>query len=280
MSRHDQDAGREERSGRGRPAVSPVSPRRDGGRTRTMRALIAVLAGALLAARALFSGPVEPAPAAAPPPSRTCEGPTYDGRGQGPQARREADLAREKCEQQGALRAPAEREVEACAGDEDRRNAPPPAGRSAVAVYFSCKADIASKRHPVYRFTREVSTEADLAERLEEALLAYLEGPSEEQRKRGYLTALPTPLTGALEGVSIEDGVANVSFSKTLAESLAGSGGSTRSLVLLDELRATVFQFERIRRLQLQLGGDCRAFFRTLEMSCEAIERTHAQTGR
>lgn len=161
-----------------------------------------------------------------------------------------------------------------CASDDSLRNAPPPVGDSTVVgVYFSCEADVGLPDQPLYLFVRELpSPSEELLPRLHGALTSYLMGPDQEEKDRGYLTALPTPIPEALESVSVEGDHATVNFSPVL-ESVNSLSAGTPSQVFLTELRRNVFQFAEIEHLTLLVAGDCERFWRMLEGLCQTLDR-------
>ena len=189
------------------------------------------------------------------------------------EARRHADLAREECERPLMGAAPSPRDSSPCAEDAERRNAPGPRGGRSAAVYFSCMADVGTKQQPVYRFIRPVEPSTDLARGLKSALLVYLNGPTNEEKQLGYMTAIPTPFPGALQRVLVDGPLATVSFTPALEERVGALPSAAAEAFLL-ELRATVFQFQEIERLALDVAGDCQRFGRLLETSCLILERS------
>lgn len=188
------------------------------------------------------------------------------------EARRHADLAREECERPLMGTAPSPRAASPCAEDAERRNAPGPRGDRSAAVYFSCMADVGTKQQPVYRFIRPVEPSPDLARSVEVALLAYLNGPTNEEKQLGYMTAIPTPFPGALQRVLVDGPLATASFTPALEQRIGALPSAAAEAFLL-ELRATVFQFQEIERLALDVAGDCQRFGRLLESSCVSLER-------
>lgn len=188
------------------------------------------------------------------------------------EARRQADLARAKCEGIPAREHPKGANPPECAGDRQRKDAPPPADPAKVAVYFSCIHDIGTVGEPVYMHERTIGGgNRDVADKLSTAISEYLEGPAAQEADRGYISALGASFEGALESVSIEGQMATVSFSPQLEA--APPFASTAAQVLQAELGAITFQFDEINELILQTSGDCDRFWRMLESDCNVLKR-------
>jgi Sporulation and spore germination len=158
-----------------------------------------------------------------------------------------------------------------CAEEQERKDAPPPQNLSLVAVYFSCEANIGTRNLPVYMLAREMRGEPTIENRMRTALTEYLEGPTQKETDRGYVTPLGASIPEALESVMVEGSEATVSFSPTIEEyaTLATTAGQ----VLIGEISAVVFQFPQIERLNLQVSGDCERFWRLLESVCSQLSR-------
>lgn len=194
------------------------------------------------------------------------------------EARRQADSARVDCEERQLPQNEAASGVDAaCLKDGGRRNASASAEPSRVGIYFSCRGDVLESGHPLYLFEEEVDPGADTTTRLQAAISAYLEGPSMNQREQGYMTALPPiSLVDSLDRVTIKGPTAVVSLNERFVDLVASNGPvgtSSGSLAFLDELGTTALQFDEIRRVEVQVSGDCEAFWRLLEMSCQVLDR-------
>lgn len=194
------------------------------------------------------------------------------------ESRRLADAARAECEGSSDRVPTIETGPDvACAGDSDRRNAPPVSGDiKHVSVYFSCEADFATLgtlEQPLYMFTREIpaSMTDTLDHRLQAALRAYLSGPRPDEVDRGYFGAGDASLADDLAEVSVSEGTATVDFDVTIEGHLGNLGTSTASQIFLLEIQAAVFQFPQVKSLVLRVGGDCDRFWQMLEMSCQTV---------
>ncbi len=202
------------------------------------------------------------------------------------EARRLADAARAECEGLGTtVPSIAPGPVSACSGDDQRRNAPAIVDDPRyVSVYFSCEGDFAflgTSAQPLYMFVREIpSSMTDTSdERLEAALSAYLAGPRPNEVDRGYFSAGAAPLADLLTTAEITRGTARIDFSSKVVDHLGNIGTATASQVFLLEMQATAFQFPEVKEVVIQVDGDCDAFWRLLEMSCQSIQRPKQSGG-
>lgn len=148
-----------------------------------------------------------------------------------------------------------------------------------VGVYFSCGADSATlgtPEQPVYLAMREIPAELTdtVDERLEGAVRAYISGPTPQEQDRGYFSAAPASLASAIQEVRIDGSAAVIDFAPKVAGQLGNLGTSTATEVFVIELGATVFQFDGIDQLTLQIQGDCEQFWRLMERTCTVIKRT------
>jgi hypothetical protein len=196
------------------------------------------------------------------------------------EARRLADQARVECESaKGGVTGAEEFADAPCGKDEDARNAAPPTGDpKMVGVYLSCKADFAlvgTPQQPVYLAMREIpaSLTGSATARLEGAVRAYIAGATPEEQSRGYFSAAPTSLAAAIREVRISGNAATLDFSADVSGRMGNLGTSTATDVFVVELAATVFQFEGVDQLTLQVEGDCEGFWRLVERTCTVIKR-------
>lgn len=113
--------------------------------------------------------------------------------------------------------------------------------------------------------------QSELDERLSFALAEYLKGPTNEESQRGYEGVTGTPVTGVLDSVSIDENSAEVSFKSSFESKV--SSASTAALLLLSQVGATVFQFQDLNELELQISGDCDRFWRLREGTCTTVTR-------
>lgn len=148
-----------------------------------------------------------------------------------------------------------------------------------VGVYFSCGSDSATlgtPEQPVYLAMREIPAELTdtVGERLEGAVRAYISGPTPQEQDRGYFSAAPASLASAIQEVRIDGSAGVIDFSPKVAGQLGNLATSTATDVFVIELGATVFQFDGIDQLTLQVQGDCEQFWRLMERTCIVIKRT------
>ncbi len=189
------------------------------------------------------------------------------------EARRQADLARLRCERRstpGKTPATTGRAAPACASARPADPAVAPAAEATVSVFFTCAATVAKVPTPVYAVDRAVP--ADMTERDRVAFVVgeYLRGPSPEEAEDGYRGNLTGIIAAALDDVSLQDGVVTVNFLPSADEAL-GSLTSTESMALQSALSAGVFQFPSVQELRVTLAGNCDEFWRHLEMTCQTL---------
>lgn len=199
------------------------------------------------------------------------------------EARRQADLALDACQRETSGADPYEpspAERADCINDVDRKDELMPARAGEVDVYFSCMADVHTKERPVYRASRPVADSASTSERLRAAIVAYLQGPSDKESRRGYFTAVPTPITDGLRNATVSPtGVAVLDFSAAFEKRAAEVTTSSIALALLEELNALTSQFEEIESAEFRIEGDCERFWRLYELDpqCGATPAGGAQ---
>ena len=191
------------------------------------------------------------------------------------EARRAADLARLECENKKAGppgEEPTTPLLFPCASDDDQRNARPPPHPEVVGVYFACRSEPPGAEYPVYLQLRDApSSRSELEDRVSFAVAEYLEGPTAEESERGYVGVLSKPLTGALDSVTIDGDRVEVSFDSSF-EKEPGWFASTAGLFFLS-VGATVFQFQDLNELELQVSGSCHRFWRLLEGICNTTTK-------
>jgi len=188
-------------------------------------------------------------------------------------ARRQADLARAECEERilATQTPPTVTEKTFACADDAPADATVSNDQKSVAVYFSCLATSRRADTPVYEFIRPVESSDDLASRIESAITAYLAGPTDSEAARGYFAVIANPLTDPIADVKVDDDVAVVNFTPAIVERNGGFT-SAASEAAVRELAWTVFQFEGVPALRLQVGGDCTGFWRMLQMICTSLE--------
>jgi hypothetical protein len=138
---------------------------------------------------------------------------------------------------------------------------PPPANTHTfrVSLYFP-KGDAGRNCRSVQALSRVVTGPAFLHETLER----LVSGPAVDERKEGYGGWFSKRTRGALRGVILRDGVAEVDF-RDLRRLIPNASSSCGSALLLTQLNRTVFQFPNVRRAVYSINGSQRAFLRWLQ---------------
>jgi hypothetical protein len=127
----------------------------------------------------------------------------------------------------------------------------------------------------VYLAMREIpgSLTGSAAEELEGAVRAYFAGPTPAEQSDGYFSAGPPSMAVSIKNVSIDANTATIDFSADVGDRLGNLGTSTATEIFKIELSATVFQFEGIDQLALQVEGDCETFWHLMERDCTVLKR-------
>jgi hypothetical protein len=156
---------------------------------------------------------------------------------------------------------PADSDAAPARGDCVAPEVPPAPGARTVQVFLSCGEVVAPVRRQV------AATPAVLRAALEE----LLRGPTPEEARAGFQSFFSAETAGMLESVVVgADGVARISF-RDFSAIMPNASSSAGSQQLLDQLRATIFQFPSVREANLSFGGDCEAFWNWLQRGCEPL---------
>ncbi len=132
-------------------------------------------------------------------------------------------------------------------------------------MYFHCGGNLA----PVARLAPAGSTEVQLSV----ALMNLLAGPTDDERRMGFNSTFSSSTAGSLQSVSVSvDGQAVCSFQdfSGAAQEATSPEGMRR---MLNEIRATVFQFSELQLVFLQFDNDCERFWSWLGAGCTPIYR-------
>jgi hypothetical protein len=109
---------------------------------------------------------------------------------------------------------------------------------------------------------------------LRAALEELLAGPSDQERASGATSWFSEDTAGLLVDVALRDGLATVDLGD-LPSVIPNASTSAGSMILLEELDATVFQFRTVDAVVYRLDGDCEAFNEWLQFGgCEPRTRT------
>lgn len=141
---------------------------------------------------------------------------------------------------------------------------PPAGGGDIVIVHFPCGTSWSTG-------VRSAGTGLPAVERLEIALRAILDGPSELERGVGMRPIVPEGSDELLALVSLaDDGLAEIDFTPTLRDvnnlSTTAAGGT-----FVTALRETAFELDEVTALELRIEGDCQAFFEHFESMCHHL---------
>ena len=115
----------------------------------------------------------------------------------------------------------------------------PPSPSTSVRVYLVDREHVVSVHRDITN-TKAVATAA---------LRKLLEGPTADEQRRGFGTAVPSGTE--LRGVTVADGVATVDLSRRFES----GGGSLSMLLRLAQVVFTATQFPSVQRIELRLDG-------------------------
>jgi len=168
--------------------------------------------------------------------------------------------------------APSEIARESVAPSTCESAAPPLGGQDAVFVHFPC-GDPAESRWATG--ARGAGVARQPLERLEVALRALLDGPTELERSLGMVGVVPDGSGTLLAGVRLEaDGLAAVDFDTALLAvnnlSTSAAGGA-----FLTAVQETAFEFGEVTAVELSAGGSCVALFEFFQVGpiCEHLAK-------
>lgn len=135
--------------------------------------------------------------------------------------------------------------------------APPLGGQDAVIVHFPCGGDGTAWATGA----RGAGVGSPPATRLEVALRALLDGPSELERSFGMVGVTPEGSGSLLGSIDLRaDGLASIDFDADLLSidnlSTSASGGA-----FLTAIRETAFEFAEVTAVELSAGGSCAELF-------------------
>lgn len=171
--------------------------------------------------------------------------------------------------------APADSRVERCGTGSELTSLAQ--GNSTARLYFSCESaaamgkDAFTQTFPMDRRLKVPRT--DPVGAAEKILDAYLAGPTREERRAGYYSALESPLPGPDPDVRIDPaGLLVIDFDRRSARALGGPSTSAQSSALLSQLRANMLQIDGVNELLIEIEGNCNSFYGPLQLSpCEPL---------
>lgn len=106
------------------------------------------------------------------------------------------------------------------------------------------------------------------------ALEELLKGPTPADEAAGPLYSWFSEETaGMLRRVTLKDGFAVVEF-EDLRPVIPNASSSAGSAMLLGQLRATVFQFPVVQRVEFRIEGSCEAFMEWLQRGCVPLPQS------
>jgi putative hemolysin len=133
-----------------------------------------------------------------------------------------------------------------------------------IKIFLLAPGDVCDEVIAVgYTPATQISSDED---RASEALGVLLAGPTSAQLATGQLSWFSAATADMLQSVVLDEGTADVSFSRELRSKIPNASSSCGSAGLLAQLDATVLQFESVNRVVYRLDGDVAAFYEWLQM--------------
>lgn len=121
-----------------------------------------------------------------------------------------------------------------------------------IAVYFQC-----DHRIDLLHAQPRPAPDGELEAQLTYAVTQFAQGPSEQERERGYNTVFPGHPT-LLTGVDyLQDSSTVVASFDPAIREVNNLGTAGVSLPFIDGLRATAFQFDAVETLGIEIDGEC-----------------------
>ena len=150
----------------------------------------------------------------------------------------------------------------------ERRRPEAEPGQMVVRVFMACgNPELPSNSTYVFRGVEETTA---LLTKTMEQLVA---GPTEEEATDGFQSFWSTDTADAINSVQLADGAALVSFGDVVT-SISGIDDDPARSFFLADIYTTLFQYERVRSVELRLGNDCDAFFNLVgEDGCTVVTR-------
>jgi hypothetical protein len=141
-------------------------------------------------------------------------------------------------------------------------------GQMVIRVFMPC-GDLDLPSNSTYVF-RSVDESTALLTHTLEQLVA---GPTPEERADGFTSSWSSETADAINSVQLADGAVQVNFGSPVATIRGINDEPARSFFLAD-IYTSLFQYERVRSVELRLGNDCAAFFALLgQQGCTVVDR-------
>jgi len=150
----------------------------------------------------------------------------------------------------------------------DRRQPEPASGQMVVRVFMHC-GDPEVPSSGTYIF-RSVGESTALLTNTMDQLVA---GPTPDERADGFTSFWSADTANAISSVQLADGAVLVNFGNPVT-SIRGIDAEPARLFFLADIYTSLFQYERVKSVELRLGSDCAAFFALLGQSgCTVVDR-------
>jgi hypothetical protein len=141
-------------------------------------------------------------------------------------------------------------------------------GQMVLRIFMAC-GDLELPSNSTYVY-RSVDASSALLTNTLEQLVA---GPTDEERADGFRSFWSAETADAINSVQLADGAVQVNFGSPVTAIRGADDEPARSFLLAD-IYTSLFQYERVRSVELRLGNDCDAFFDLLgQEGCTIVDR-------
>jgi spore germination protein GerM len=131
-----------------------------------------------------------------------------------------------------------------------------------ISVYFTREEQPVEVRRPVAGRAADIRT----------ALEMLLAGPTAAERQRGIDSWFSDATSGMLRSVDVAGSRVAVDFND-LRQVIPNASTSTGSMLLMQELNATIFQYPEVHGIDYSIEGSCDAFWEWLQYECHTVTR-------
>jgi hypothetical protein len=142
----------------------------------------------------------------------------------------------------------------------------PQQGQVRVQVYLHCSEQLI----PV---TRLVPYSTNIDEMLRAALMELLKGPTAHEQQAGFHSLFSSSTSTMLRSAAIDAGGQAVIDLNDITNVLPNISNTTGSHQMLEQLNATVLQFENVYSIVYLMDGSCHCFWGWLQEGCTVIKR-------
>jgi hypothetical protein len=141
-----------------------------------------------------------------------------------------------------------------------------------VFVYFECYTtdNHPSPVKPVLREIDEGSIEFD---RIGFAIQQLLQGPTKEERQKGYGSIFNQDTAGYFRGYQLDSSTGHLILNfKDFSKVIPNGSASAASMAMMEQLNTTIAQFEDVKTIEYRFEGSCEQFYGWLQRTCQSFQ--------